>query len=118
MMDKAAFLAKLVLIERTEESDLFGPLQLRELTRATFRAIAQHAATGDDKIDIDKWNGGIFAAGVVENGAPAFTLDEILIWPHRDELWDEIRRVASAILSLSEVGPEHLKAPSSDSPDP
>ena len=110
-----AILSTIVRIEREEPSALFGgALLLRELTRAEYRAIARAADMGGDQINIDQWNGGIFAAGVVDPAthAPLFSVDEILNWPQRGALWDEIKRVATIILDLAEVGNGPLLEPS------
>jgi hypothetical protein len=116
-LDKSAILSSIVRIEREEQSAPFGgALLLRELTRAEYRAIAAAADMGENQINIDQWNGGIFAAGVIDGAtqAPLFTLDEVLSFPQRGALWDEIRRVASVILDLSEVGTDPLPEPSTD----
>jgi hypothetical protein len=116
-LDKNAILSSIVRIEREEQSAPFGgALLLRELTRAEYRAIATAADMGNDQINIDQWNGGLFAAGVIDpvTHAPAFTLDEVLTFPQRGALWDEIKRIATCILDLSEVGAGPLLAPSTD----
>jgi len=114
-LSKDAILATITRITREETSALFGgALLLQELTRAEYRAIARAADMGGDQINIDHWNGGIFAAGVIDgtSSAPLFTLDEVLTWPQRGALWDEIRRIAAVILDLSEVGNGPLETPS------
>ena len=116
-LSKVSILAAVTRMEREEPSDEFGgALLLHELTRAEYRAIARAADMGDGKINVDQWNGGIFAAGVIdpETKEPMFTIDEILAWPQRAVLWDEITRVATVILDLSAVGPAPLDPPSAD----
>lgn len=119
-LSKDAILSTVTRMEREEQSALFGgALVLQEITRAEFRTIARAAelppnAEGEPQINTDQWNGGIFAAGVIdpETHAPLFTLDTVLSFPQRKKLWDEIGRIAKVILDLSEVGNGPLPQPS------
>lgn len=100
-----SILARLQLAERDVESIPFGTLRLRELTRAQWRACADKARNEAGDILIDPWRAALFAAGVVgEDGASLFSAEEILAFPQRDDLWDEIARIANAVLEVSEVG--------------
>ena len=104
-MRKADILARLALAERDVESIPFGTLRIRELTRAQWRACGEAARDGEGNILIDPWRAGLFAAGVIdEDGRPMFTMAEVLAFPQRDSLWEEIARIANAVLEVSEVG--------------
>ena len=75
-------------------------------------------SSGQREVDVDAFNGGIFVAAVVgDDDKPLFTLDELLQFPQRADIWDEIQRIAAIALQLSEVGPQALKAPSDASPE-
>jgi hypothetical protein len=110
MQTREQILSQLVPITRMEPSEVFGgELKLQELPRAAFRQASRAAALDGNRIDVDKWNGGLFCAGVVDaDGAPLFTLDELLSWPHRAAVWNEIGRIAELLLNISEVGREAL----------
>lgn len=122
MLTRDAILSQMQRRITTEHSDVFGgDLRLRELSRAEYRAAERDATTqqrsADGRVLVDgpRWNAGVFAAGVIDaDGAPLFTPDEVLAWPERTPVWLEVLRVATLILELSEVGPEALKAPSTD----
>lgn len=62
--------------------------------------------------DPDRWNAGIFAAGVIdpETKQPLFAREEVLQWPGRPDLWSEVLRLAQRVLDLSEVGQSYLKS--------
>ena len=73
---------------------------------------------GHRELDVDAFNGGIFAAAVVgDDGEPLFKLAEVLAFPQRPDVWDEIQRIATIVIDLSEVGPEALKELSADLPE-
>ena len=104
---------------KTIPSAVFGDDVLcRELTRAEWRDAGNFAATGKTGSDgtpiilTDRWLAARFAAGVIDpvTEEPIFVRDEVLLWPNRAELWDEIARIADEIDALSEVGPSHLKS--------
>jgi hypothetical protein len=91
------------------------------LSRAEYRALVAVSerppnADGEPQINTDQWYGGLFAAGVLDplTGHAMFTIDEIMGWAQRKELWDEISRVGRIVLDFSEVGPGPLELPSSD----
>lgn len=98
------------------ESTVFGgTLCVQELSRLDWRIAIQASKIPndpDDRVYIDWWDGAIFAAGVLDpiKGEPLFTMDDMLLWANREDLWQEIRRVAVIIRELSEVGPESLKS--------
>jgi len=98
------------------ESPVFGgTLLIQELSRLDWRTAIQIAKIPNDpkeQVYIDWWDGAVFAAGVIDplKGEALFTMDDILLWANRGDLWDEIRRVAALIRELSEVGPESLKS--------
>lgn len=110
-LTKAQILARLARRERQEASEAFGgDLTIRELTRAEFRAVRAAARLSDDLLDVDRWNGGLFAAGVVDaKGEPLFTVDELLALPQRDDVWDEVRRIADCIINFNELDPDAIK---------
>jgi hypothetical protein len=118
-LTKEKILARLIRREHTEPSDLFGgDLTIRELTRAEFRAIRDAALLPTGMLDVDRWNGGLFVAGVLNGkGEPMFTLDELLALPQRIDLWDEVGRIANLILDFNEVGTDALKKKSEPSPE-
>ncbi len=66
---------------------------------------------------LERWYVGLLAVSAIdpETGAALFTRDEIMAWPQRAELWDEVARLGQAVLDLSEVGESHLKKESSPS---
>jgi hypothetical protein len=101
-----AILQRLRLAERDVESvPLGGTLRLRELTRAQWRACALASSAGEGKVNLDLWHAHLFATGVIDaTGAPLFTADEILALPQRDDLWEEIARIADLVMEVSEVG--------------
>jgi hypothetical protein len=109
-LSKEQIIGRLARIERDEPSAVFGgDLRIRELTRAEYRTVARGADLGENRLDLDRWNAGLFVAGVINgNSEPMFALDEVLAWPQRDTIWTEVQRIAEAILNLSEVGPEAL----------
>jgi hypothetical protein len=121
-LNKDQILSKVALRTIAEPSALFGgDLCLQELSRAAFRATAQAARIAnaeDGTVDTDRWNGGLFAAIVVDEATkqPLFTLDDVLAMANRADVWDEILRVATIGLNFSEVGQDALKKTSSDSP--
>jgi hypothetical protein len=125
--------AAAVIRRRTKSlpSALFADdLLIQELSRAEWRAASDYAATGEVNeagqpvMLIERWNIARFAAGVVDpdqvdeagNHPPLFTCEEVLVWPNRDDLWNEIARVAEEVDTWSEVGPEALRksGPESD----
>lgn len=123
MLTKEQILSKAGLQTKIEHSDVFeDDFCLQELTRASFRAVVKAAKvppnddSDEEMVDKDLWNGGLFAAVVVdqETRAPLFTLDEILEMAHRADVWNEILRIATIALNFSEIGPEALKKTSSD----
>lgn len=108
---------------KTTPSAVFGDEVLyRELTRAEWREASDFADSGEKTetgvslILLDHWHAARFAAGVIdpETEQPIFTRDEVLAWPNREDLWNEVVRISNAIGALSEVGTEALK--SGDSP--
>lgn len=117
MLTRDAILAQMQRRTKVEPSAVFGgDVTIRELLRSEFRTVRAAAFT-NGPFDTDLWNAGIFAAAVVDaNGAPLFQADELLLWPDRSAVWDEVLRIAKAALDLSEVGPDFLPPPSSDSP--
>jgi len=111
MMTRDAILAALRLAERDVESiPLGGTLRIRELTRAQWRACTEAAKSDEEgMILIDPWYRHLFAAGVVgEDGAPLFTAADVDNFPHRDDVWAEVARIAKEVLALSEVGADAL----------
>lgn len=118
MLTRDSILAQMQRRTKVEASAVFGgDLRVRELLRSEYRA-AQTTAQADTVMPVDRFNATIFAAAVVdEAGAPLFTADDVLQWPERTELWDEVLRIAQFALDLSEVGPEALKAPSDALPE-
>lgn len=68
--------------------------------------------------DADRWHAALFAAMVVdpETKEPIFDRDQILTWPNRIELWNEVRRIAQMGLDLSEVGAEALRKSDPEAP--
>jgi len=117
MLTRDAILAQLARRTKIEPSAVFGgDVTIRELLRSEFRAV-RSAAMSAGPFDADLWNAGIFATAVVDAaGVPLFQADELLAWPDRTAVWDEVLRIAKAALDLSEVGPDFLPPPSSDSP--
>lgn len=117
MLTRDAILAQLARRTKIEPSAVFGgDVTIRELLRSEFRAVRSAALAGAS-LDADLWNAGIFAAAVVDAaGVPLFQADELLAWPDRSAVWDEVLRIAKAALDLSEVGPDFLPKPSSGSP--
>jgi hypothetical protein len=108
-----------VTTRRTQDitSDVFGgDLRIQEITRAEYRAVYQAADIGNDKVSLDKLHAGFFALMVIDpqTGAPMFTEAEIMAFPERNALWNEIVRIQKAGLDLSETGGDFLPAPSSD----
>lgn len=104
---------------KTTPSPAFGDDVLyRELTRAEWRDALDYAATGETNTDgvpiilTDRWNIARFVSGVIDPATeePIFTRDELLAWPNRADLWDEVARIANEIDALSEVGGESLKS--------
>lgn len=104
---------------KTTPSAVFGNEVLyRELTRAEWRAALDYAATGEKSADgtpiilVDRWNIARFVFGVIDpvTEEPIFTRNDLLAWPNRTDLWDEVARVAGEIDALSEVGGDALKS--------
>lgn len=104
---------------KTTPSAVFGNEVLyRELTRVEWREALDYAATGETSADgtpiilVDRWNIARFVFGVIDPATeePIFTRDDLLTWPNRADLWDEVARIANEIDALSEVGPEALKS--------
>lgn len=118
MLSKQDILARMQRRTQTISSDVFvGDLRIRELLRSEYRAIQAQAQPDGEPFNVDRWNAGCFAAIVIDaSGEPMFTVDEVLQWPERPEVWDEVVRVANAGLNFSEVGTAALKKPSGDSP--
>lgn len=116
MLTRDLILAQMTRRTKVEPSAVFGgDVTIRELLRSEFRAVRAAATAGDRLLDTDLWNAGIFAAAVVDTtGAPLFQADELLTWPDRSAVWNEVLRIAKAALDLSEVGPDFLPPPSSD----
>lgn len=74
--------------------------------------------TQSNDTNADVWNAHIFAASVVDDtGKALFTPADVLAFPERDDVWDEVIRLDTIALNLSEVRPDALKAPSTDSPE-
>ena len=106
-------LALLPLVEREEPSAVFGGvLCLRELTRAQYKAVVSTAVRPDKSLDADVFNAGLFGAGVVDPStkAPLWTPAQLLDLPARNELWNEIGRVADIIYGLLEVSPAAFRS--------
>lgn len=72
----------------------------------------------ENATDVDRWHAAIVAAGLLdgESGQPLFQRDEVLQWPARGAIWAEVRRLAQAILDLSEAGSEALKSGDPETP--
>lgn len=88
-----------------------------ELSQDAQTALARALGAGQREINVDVFNASIFAAAVVDDtGVPLFSADDVLTWPERSAVWDEVLRIASRALDLSEVGSNALKEPSPDSP--
>lgn len=107
-----------VITRRTKDitSDVFGgDLRIQEITRAEYRAVYQAADIGDNKVSLDKLHAGFFALMVIDpaTGGPMFTEDEVMAFPERNTIWNEVVRIQQAGLDLSEAGPDFLPAPSS-----
>lgn len=105
-----------IITRRTKDipSEVFGgDLRIQEITRAEYRAVYAAADIGDDKVSLDKLHVGFFALMVVDpaSGAPMFTEDEVMSFPQRAAIWNEIVRIQQAGLDLSEAGPDFLSAP-------
>lgn len=121
MLSKDQFLTTLTRRTKTIASEVFGgDVRIRELSRAEWRQASKESempergADGQTLIHVDQWNSRVFAAGVIgENDAPLFAPEDVLAFPNRDDVWSEIQRIGGAILDLSEVGSDALKAPSS-----
>jgi hypothetical protein len=115
---KDSILAGLRPREKDEESAIFGTLRLRELTRWQWRIAGELATVaGDDgvsRVDTDWWHTEVLAAGVVDPASPEdaresmFIGEELRGLAQRKETWEEIRRLANAVLAFSEVGAEAL----------
>lgn len=111
MTDKASIFPGLRLAERTLESGPLGAaVHIRELTRAQWRTATEAARADEEgKILLSPYYQHIFAFGVVDaEGKPIFQPAEVLDFPNRDDVWEEIARIAQAILELSEVGSQAL----------
>lgn len=79
--------------------------------------MAYYLGTPETATDADRWNAAIVAAGVLgEDGAPLFRKEEIIQWPGRGALWDEVLRLAQAVLDLSGVGSAALKSSDLETP--
>lgn len=116
---KADILSRLALAERDEQSIPFGGvLRLRELTRAVWRACALAASIGADRVNLDLWHAHLFAAGVIDPAtkAPLFTADELMALPHREDVWDEIARIAGLVMEVSEIGNNFRGSDDSEAP--
>jgi hypothetical protein len=112
LLTKSQIGAVTALAQQEIPSDVFGgSLLIREMTRATFRGVREYANKGGS-VNVDDWNAGLFAAVVIDpaTNTPMYTLSEVLEWANRPALWDEIIRIASLGLDLSEVKPESLKS--------
>lgn len=87
---------------------------------AAFRqALATYyLGTPERATDIDRWNAAILAASWIDVATlrPVVTREEILSWPARAEVRDEVFRLAQAVLDLSGVGQAHLKSGDPETP--
>jgi hypothetical protein len=75
-------------------------------------ALAQYWQGAPERVlNIDRWHASVVASSAIdpETGEPIFTRDEILLWPHRADLWGELARLAQAVFDVSEVNQEDLK---------
>lgn len=107
--------ARLVLAAR-EALNQDDALRLGDLVRA---ALAQYAiGAPEDATDADRWNAALLAASWIDvaTGKPVVTREEILAWPARAPLREEVWRLAQCVLDISEVGPGPLKS-SDPTPD-
>lgn len=79
---------------------------------------AYYIGTPERATDLDRWNAGLLAAGWIdpETGASVVSREEILNWPARDELREEVQRLVNSLMELSEVGSEALKSGGSTAP--
>ena len=118
MLTRDAILASMQRRTTTESSIVFGgAMRVRELLRSEYRE-AQAAARNDAVMPNDRFNAMIFATAVIDDaGGPLFTADDVLLWPERSVVWNEVLRIAQLALDLSEVGTDALKKPSSASPE-
>lgn len=116
MLTRDAILAQMSRRSKTIPSEVFGgDLRIQELLRSEYRATERAAA---DAKSVDVWNAGIFATAVIDaDSKPLFSADEVLLWPERSAVWNEVLRIAQAALDLSEVGSDALKEPSTVSPE-
>lgn len=116
MLTRDAILAQMARRTKVIASDVLGgDLRIQELLRSEYRATERAAA---DAKSVDVWNAGIFATAVIDaDSKPLFSADEVLLWPERSAVWNEVLRIAQAALDLSEVGSEALKELSTVSPE-
>ena len=116
MLTRDAILAQMARRTKVIASDVFGgALRIQELLRSEYRTTERAAA---DAKSVDVWNAGIFATAVIDaDSKPLFSADEVLLWPERSAVWNEVLRIAQAALDLSEVGSEALKELSTVSPE-
>jgi hypothetical protein len=104
--------------ERLHGAQLAGAVQealgQEPLDTVAFRQAltAYYLGTPERATDPDRWNAAILAASWIDpaTGRSVVTREEILAWPARADLRDEVLRLAQAALDLSEVGQAHLKS--------
>jgi len=63
-------------------------------------------------LNVDRWHAALVAVGTHDpaTGEALFSRDDILAWPDRNALWDELARLARLVLNISEVGDAPLKS--------
>lgn len=66
----------------------------------------------ESAVDVNRWNAALLAAGWIDpaTGATVLKPEEILAWPARDDLWNEVGRLAQCVYDLSEAGQASLKS--------
>lgn len=106
--------ARSMLLANTVREALGEEADREALRRAL---TAYYLGAAETATDADRWNAAIVAAGVLgEDGAPLFRKEEIVQWPGRGALWDEVLRLAQAVLDLSGVGSAALKSGDPETP--
>lgn len=123
-LSKAQILAGLSERVTTEEyvRALGGSVRIRELSRAQHRACVERGKDPENPtlLKTDVWHIAVIAAGAVdENDTPLFSFEELLPLTSGDDpplRADAAQALAQKVLDLSEIGPDHLKKTSSDSP--
>lgn len=116
--DARAWASTTDLAERERVRDT--ALALADLADADARrqALTQYWLGAPEAVlDTDRWHAALVAVGARDpaTGEALFDRDAILEWPNRAELWNELVRLAQAILDVSEVSEEHLKKESAPS---